>query len=97
MTTIADSLKVLADKGSAGHIAAFLEEQGIQGIRSAPCHCPVAAWLDREGHRSTFFAVRLWVVQHWNGNEHTETEIPPVVTEFIERFDNKFYPALEAS
>lgn len=81
----------LAAVGNADAIAAFLEEQGIKGARSAAFRCPVANYVKRE-----LGVERVTAYESIYAGEPNTVEVrtPPSVFAFIEGFDNRQYPKL---
>lgn len=99
-TAVAAALLGLAELPDADAIAAHLGTHGARGWRGEPDFCPVAdyLWLIT-GHRTVLCqglwfdadnppAVRNGVLDHG--------VTPPRVGEFITRFDQGYYPELEA-
>ena len=84
--------RLLDDLGTTPEeIAAFLEGQGLTGVRRIPERCPVAVYLTRAtGLRVSAGSRRIHVI----GGEPIEISTPPPVTNFIWAFDGGQFRSL---
>lgn len=93
--TIPELLDKLATQGNAEQIAAYFEEQEVQGFRRKHASCPVARYLHREGPTRSV-RVGRWFADWETALQAGHCELPDPVRDFVTNFDNGRYPALEA-
>lgn len=89
MNTIEQDLAALGDTGAK--VVASLRKLGIMGRRQQPCECPIAIYLQRQGH--TIVGVSSEEIVSEDGT----IETPIGASEFIFWFDRGEYPSLEVS
>lgn len=84
---LAHALKRLARSKS---IPARFRKEGIKGQKMAPCNCPVANWLKKQGFKINVVSTNCVYLQH---NVYVKT--PLKVAQFIDDFDlMNYYPEL---
>lgn len=100
METFGIELGILVDKlngfEQADEIAAFLNEQQVQGYVGDGDSCVITAWLTRESGRSVSTTDIVSDFTNWSAEGFEQVDYPleaPVQT-FISKFDNGFYPEL---
>lgn len=83
--------ELLDDLGkTAGEVLRKLDSLGIKGSPASPCDCPVAKYLQGNGHPHATVCSRYTRPNSWDrGVNH-----PEPVTLFIQGFDGGLFPEL---
>lgn len=89
--TVTEALEKLAAEGDPDRIATYLTEHGHKGGHHTST-CPVASYLRASTGWRVNIAPTIYVVP---GAHAVAANLPDVIGQFVRRFDESRYPALE--